>query len=202
MGGSNHNFSMKNLFFFLLISTLLGACCKDYSDMIPGQDFIPADVLQAIEDNGQVIYTGYAPPTLEGEFLMAVPVLVSSNFADPYFPGHIFNNATIEFSEFNAEKLTLKVNITEGTLTGVGYGSFISGQGDDFTVYVKVEATDAKGVKLLQTEVYSGTLEAGGIRNLQRSVFMVNDGGDPNDEYIGNGQGRLAEDSDKFSEKI
>jgi hypothetical protein len=170
--------------------------------MIPGQDFIPADVLKAIEDNGQVIHAGFAPPELQGKFLMAIPTLVSSNFDDPYFPGHIFNNATIEFFDFNAQDLTLKVKITEGNLTGEGYGAFISGQGDDFTVYVKVEAEDTKGVKLLQTEVYSGSLEANGIRNLQRSLFMVNDGGDPNDEYIGNGQGRLAKDSDGFSEKI
>ena len=98
--------------------------------------------------------------------------------------------------------MTIKVTLKEGGLTGEGFGSFISGQGDNFTVYVKVDATDARGHELLQTEIYSGTLEANGIRNLQRSLFMVDDKGDPNNEYIDNGQGRLAKDEDGFSEKI
>ncbi len=87
-------------------------------------------------------------------------------------------------------------------MEGDGFGSFISGQGNNFTVYVKIDAEDTKGHKLLQTEVYSGTLEQGGIRNLQRSLFMIDDKGDPNGEYIENGQGRLVEDGDGFSEKI
>lgn len=194
---------MKFLLPFLFLACFLGACCKDYSDLIPGQDFIPDDILKAIEDNGQVIYNGYNPPALEGKYLMSTSVLVSSNFADQYFPGHEFVDLEIEFSDFDPQALTLKVNIKEGNLlVGEGFGSFISGEGDNFTVYVKVEAEDSKGHELLQTEVYSGTLEAGGIRNLQRSLFMVDDRGDPNGEYIENGQGRLAEDEDKFSEKI
>ncbi len=193
---------MKNLFGFLLCALLLSSCCKDYSDLIPGQDFIPNDVLKAIEDNGHIIYDGYTPPALDGKYLMSPSVLVSSNFDDPYLPGHLFVDGVIEFSDFDPQALTLKVTIAEGGLQGVGYGSFISGNGNNFTVYVKVEAKDLSGHELLQTEVYSGTLEPGGIRNLQRSLFMVDDHGDPNDEYIGNGQGRLAKDSDGFSEKI
>jgi len=193
---------MKNTIFFLLLALVLGSCCKEYPELVPGQNFIPDDILKAIEDNGQVIYNGYTPPNLEGKYFISPQVLVNSNFDDPYLPGHVFTNTTIEFSEFNQQDLTIKITITEGNLTGVGYGSFISGQDNNFTVYVKVEAKDSKGHQLLQTEVYSGTLEATGIRNLQRSLFMVDDHGDPNNEYIGNGQGRLAKDSDGFSEKL
>lgn len=194
---------MKQLFCFCLLSILLNSCCKDYSDLIPGQDFIPEDILQAIEDNGQIIYNGYTPPALQGRFFMSPSVLVNSNFADILSPGHQFVDNTIEFSDFDAKTLTLKVKINEGNiLVGEGYGSFISGQDNHFTVYVKVEAKDNKGHELLETEVYSGTLEPNGIRNLQRSLFMIDDKGDPNNDYIENGQGRLIVDKDGFSEKI
>lgn len=193
---------MKYILSVLTCAILFSACCKDHSDIIPGQNFIPEDILQAIEDNGQAIYNGYTPPALEGKFRMSPSVLVSSNFNDPYAPGHLFVDSEVEFSDFNPNDLTIKVTITEGFLTGEGYGSFISGSGNNFTVYVKVDAVDGSGHRLLQTEVYSGTLEPNGIRNLQRSLFMVDDHGDPNDEYIANGQGRLAEDQDGFSEKI
>jgi len=194
---------MKNLFCFLLLSFFLGSCCKDYSNLIPGQDFIPADILQAIEDNGQIIYTGYNPPALEGKYRMAPSVLVSSNFADQFSPGFQFVDNVVGFSDFDSKTLTIKVSIKEGDIIiGEGYGSFISGQGDNFTVYVKIDAKDNKGHEWLQTEVYSGTLELGGIRNLQRSLFMIDDKGDPNFDYIENGQGRLIIDQDSFSEKI
>jgi len=194
---------MKNTIFFLLTALLLGACCKEYPELVPGQNFIPQEILEAIEANGHTIYNGYTPPALEGKYFMSPCVLVSSNFDDQFLPGKIFVNNTIEFSEFNAKDLTLKVSIAEGNLlVGVGYGSFISGEGNNFTVYVKVDAEDKQGHKLLQTEVYSGTLEPGGIRNLQRSLFMIDDKGDPNHDYIENGQGRLIIDQDGFSEKL
>ena len=67
---------------------------------------------------------------------------------------------------------------------------------------MRIDTKDSSGHEFLQTDVYSGTLEPDGIRNLQRSVFMVDDKGDPNDDYIENGQGRLVKDGDGFSERI
>ena len=194
---------MKQLIPFLAIALLFSACCKDHSELIPGQDFIPDNVLRAIEENGQTIYKGFNPPALEGKYLMAPAILVRSNFDDPYLPGHAFLNATMGFSDYDPGKLTLKVTVSEGSAsTGEGYGSFITGSGNNFTVYVKVESTDAEGHTVLHADVYSGTVEAGGIRNLQRSYFMIDDNGDPNDRYIEIGNGRLAEDQDGFSQKI
>lgn len=192
---------MKNLFVFLTLSFLLASCCKDYSELIPGQDFIPKDVLKAIEDNGQVVYSGYTPPVLQGRFHLSPNVLISSNFDDLFSPGFLFADYFVEFYDFDPNNLTIRVNTEQLDQKGIGYGGFVSGQGNNFTVYVKVESKDADGHTVLITQVYSGALEANGIRNLQLSVFMVDDRGDPNGEYIENGQGRLFEDSDRFSEK-
>ncbi len=193
---------MKHFISLLILTLLLGACCKDHSEIIPGQNFIPDDVLDAIRANGQIIYDGYNPPALKDKFLMSPSVLVSSNFDDVFAPGHQFVDAIIEFSNFNPNDLTIKVTIEEGTTQGEGIGSFISGVGNNFTVYVKLDTEDATGHKIVHADVFSGTLETGGIRNLQRSVFMIEDNGDPNNDYIEIGQGRLAEDEDGFSEKI
>lgn len=193
---------MKNTIFFLLITLVLGSCCKEYPELVPGQNFIPEDILKAIEDNGQVIYNGYTPPHLEGKYFLSPQVLVGSNFDDPASPGDVFSDVIVEFSEFDPKALTIKAKITEGGSSGEGYGSFISGHDNNFTIYVRVDAEDLQGHKLIRTEVYSGTLESAGIRNLQRSGFMVDDKGDPNDDYIENGQGRLAKDGDGFSEKL
>jgi hypothetical protein len=193
---------MKKILYSLMLASLLSACCDDHSELIPGQNFIPKDILDEIRNNGQIIYEGYNPPALSGRFLMSPVILVSSNFDDFAQPGYQFNDAIIEFSDFDPNTLTLKVSFTESSTSGEGKGSFISGQGNNFTVYVRIDTKDSQGHEFLQTDVYSGTLEPGGIRNLQRSVFMVDDKGDPNDDYIENGQGRLVRDGDGFSERL
>jgi len=194
---------MKYFLSYLTIAVLLSACCKDHSDIIPGQDFIPDDILKAIEDNGQIIHKGYNPPALQGKYLMSPVVLVNSNFDDPFLPGHRFVDAIIEFSEYNPNKLTLKVAVEEiGVSKGDGYGSFISGYDNYFTVYVKVNNKDTKGHEVLTANVYSGTIEADGIYHLQLSIFVIDNNGDPNNEYVENGQGRLIIDQDSISEKI
>ncbi len=187
----------------LLLAFLVNSCCKDHSDIIPGQNFIPADILDQIVENGQVIYEGFNPPVLNGKYLMSVATLVSSNFSDQLSPGDTFVDAIIEFSKFNANSLTLEVAIEEvGVLKGDGFGSFISGEGDNFTIYVRIDSKDTLGHEFLQADVYSGTMDDNGIIDLQRSVFMIDDKGDPNGGYIENGQGRLIIDGDGFSPKI
>jgi hypothetical protein len=192
---------MKNIFFLLSVSFLLHSCCKDHSNIIPGQNFIPDEILSSIQDNGQLIYDGINPPDITGKYLMSPPVLISSNFDDPFSPGHNFADLILEFYDIDFSKLTCKVKIEEGGMPGVSYDSYISGNGNDFTIYAKV-VQEYDDIEALQTEIYSGTIEAGGIRNLQRSLFMIDNGGNPNGDIIGNGQGRLAEDEDGFSEKF
>ena len=183
--------------FLLCFMVLFNSCCDDYSDLIPGQDFIPDNILKDIQANGQTIYTGYSPPDLSGVFYATPVVLVSSNFQDSYFVGQKVVDNIFEFSDFDQNKLTLKTKITEvGISESQGYGSFVSGSGGNFTVYVKAEYKDVKGHTLLLTNVISGTVQNNGIRNLQMSLFMIDDKGDPNNEYIENGQGRLFKDGD------
>ena len=195
---------MKKFLPLIFLAFLLNSCCKDHSDVIPGQNFIPDDILEEIRNNGQVIHEGFNPPKLKGKYLMSIQTLVSSNFPDAFTPGHTFVDLTLEFLNFNTNSLTLTVKIEEGgqLLVGGGKGSFISGEGNDFTIFVENKAKDDSGHELIQAEVYSGTLDANGIINLQRSLFMINDNGDPAGKYIENGQGRLIIDGDGYSEKI
>lgn len=194
---------MKKYIPILFLAFFIHSCCQDHSEIIPGQNFIPDDILQDIIDNGQVINEGFNPPKLEGKYRVSPQTLVSSNFNDALLPGFVFVDLIIEFKNFNATKQTVDVFLEEvGENMGEGKGSFVSGEGNQFTVYVEINTEDNQGHKLLQADVYSGTLEPNGIINLQRSLFMIEDNGDPNNEYIENGQGRLIDDNDGFSEKI
>lgn len=193
---------MKNLPIFILIFLLISACCEDHSDIIPGQDFIPEEILTTIQENGQPIYEGLNPPRMEGRYLVSPLRFRSSNIENDFSVNTQFSDQFITFSNFDANSLTLQVAIEQGNRTGEGFGSFISGQGNNFTIYVEINITDDNGHRYLTTEVYSGTLEGGGIRDLHLSLFMIDDQGDPNNDLIENGQGRLFVDGDGFSPQL
>ncbi|TXB62520.1 hypothetical protein [Phaeodactylibacter luteus] len=197
---------MRHYFYLRLGSTLalfallLAAGCKKDDCAAPGQDFIPDEVLDEIRANGQVLYSGTNPPRLSGSYRISPLNLVSSNFDDFLIPGHTFEDERVTFSNFNRDDLTLLVAFEQANTMGQEYGSFISGSGDRFTIYVRIESEDTEGHTTLITKVYSGIVADDGIRDMQQSLFMVDDRGDPNNAYIENGQGRLVEDGDGFSE--
>ena len=129
--------------------------------------------------------------------------MVSSNFDDNISPGYEFIDIIVTFSDWEKGSSDITIQIEEvGKSLGTAMGSYISGVGNDFTVYVLIDVTDEKDHTYTTTQVFSGTWTEDGIKDLQLSIFMVDDKGDPNDEYIENGEGRLIEDGDGFSEKI
>lgn len=193
--------NMRNLLIFLLVTFVASACYEDHSEVIPGQDFIPDDILEKIRENGQPIFEGLNPPDVSGKYRISPLDLISSNFPDNRAPER-FADEIVEFTAYNEKELTLKVSLEGARSTGEGFGSFISGSGQNFTIYVRIDRTRDNGLSTIETRLYSGTLEENGISNLYTSVFMVNDGGDPENDLIENGQGRLFRDENGFSEKI
>lgn len=191
---------MKNIITFLAIAFLFSACYDDHSEVIPGQDFIPDEILAEIRENGQPIFEGLNPPDVSGRYRISPLELVSSNFPDNIDPDN-FADENVEFLEIEFKSLTLEVKSEQAGIEGEGYGSFISGQVNNFTIYVRIEQ-DRDDYSTLLTSVYSGTLTENGISNLYTSIFMINDGGDPDNDLIEIGQGRLFKDGDGFSPKV
>ena len=50
--------------------------------------------------------------------------------------------------------------------------------------------------------IHSGTMTDKGIKDLHRVIIMLDDGGDPLNDLMENGKGRLIRDSDGLSERI
>ncbi|MDR1341238.1 MAG: hypothetical protein LBK58_14465 [Prevotellaceae bacterium] len=163
---------------------------------------VPKEIQQAMIDLGLPIYGGGSPPAIAGTYKMAPCILKASNFRDNYSVGHKFYDSYITFSDQNNSNLTVKVNIVHGNESGMGTGAYIVGEGNRFTVFVAMTLTDQQSRHQWQTAyVFSGTISPEGIRNLQYSLFMIDDGGDPNRNLIENGQGRLVYDPDGLSER-
>jgi hypothetical protein len=163
---------------------------------------VPKEIQKKMTDLGLPINGGGNPPVVNGTYKMSPVILKKSNFSDGFSVGHQFADIYVTFSEQNNDDLTVKVSYVNAGLSGEGTGAYIIGEGDKFSVFVESINIHENKVQTKTAEVYSGTITNTGIKNLYSALFMIDDGGDPYNDLIGNGQGRLFYDSDGFSEKV
>ena len=79
--------------------------------------------------------------------------------------------------------------------------AFTVGNNNKFTIFVDIQnVKEGTTSKADLVYVISGEYSAEGISNLYYANFMLNDYGDVNNIYIGNGQGRVIHDADGLSE--
>ncbi|MEJ7644799.1 MAG: hypothetical protein WKF87_09395 [Chryseolinea sp.] len=191
---------------FLICATL--SACNDDNDSNAPQDkglskeisaLVPAEILQKLKNLGMPIHEGLNPPDIQIKFHCSPLVLKATNVKDDiYDPGHVFADYFGTFYDQDNDKLTIKMDYTNGPETGTGLGSFISGTGSDFSVFAEIEG-EAHGDKARLIQVLSGTITNTGIKNLHLANFML-EGGDESEYWIDNGEGRVTYDSDGHSE--
>ena len=199
---------MKNLktISLVLLAIVITACSKDDEDKkeFDGsvetiENFFSAEVLQTMEDFGFVVHEGNTPPNISGEYLLSQTKLEASNMPNDVI-GRIYTDIILKFSNQENENLSLDYEQIAGTANSVGVQSFISGKDDNFSVFIKVNNTLEEHTSVIAVG-YSGKLLDGGIENIQYTIIMLDDKGDPNNNLIGNNTGRLFIDSDGFSPK-
>lgn len=197
---------MKKYFSIITVFILLFAACSKDDDggntdfdgsMQDIKEFVGSELLDTIVDMGMVINPGNKPPNIEGKYLMSPTILENSNVPSDY-PGMIFNDLLLEFSRQNG--LEIEFTGEQVSSSSVGKGSFISGSGKDFSVFLNaITVREGQPNEMEQIFVFSGTVATEGIHDLQLAFFMVENNG--NSGVIDNGQGRIFMDGDGFSER-
>lgn len=162
------------------------------------ESVVTPEILDSLEKY-MPIYRGDTPPIVEGAYLMepCEAVYCQDYGVGGYAPGTICTSTQIRFFNQDNETLTLDFegkNI-DGTSHEVGTGSFISGSGNNFTVYFDTEG-ESSGIYTRMAEVYSGTLTAEGISDLYFAFVMVEKGEDPENILMDEGVFRLFKDGD------
>ncbi len=148
---------------------------------------------------GMPINTGNAPPNIENSYLLAPNILVGSDISSDVV-GKSFPDARVKFYNQDNTNQTLEVKYDDGDYIVDGLGSFIAGSNNSFTVFAESIATDIDlNVSAKTVLVYSGTLTNGGVNDLHIAVFMVDNYGNPKENWLPNGSGRVIKDSDGFS---
>lgn len=199
----------KNLIlFFGIIAITFGACKKDgddsESDLLganglpkPVNTIVSEEIINTIKSLGLTINPGDNPPLISGTYLASPFILKGSNVPNDYAIGYLFADYSATFTNQNNDNLSITLSYTSSTETGTGIGSYISGSGNNFTVFAKTNSTyNGSSAELIQ--VISGTITSTGISNFYYANFMLNNNGD-NANWIGNGTGRVLYDSDGVS---
>ncbi|MDR1120866.1 MAG: hypothetical protein LBM08_08105, partial [Dysgonamonadaceae bacterium] len=167
------------------------------------EDLVPEDIIITMQDLGVPINGGNTPPIIEGTYKIQPLILKGTNIVNDFAIGHEFAPSYITFSQQNNGNLTLKADEKQGSSVSTGTGAFIVGEGNRFSVFINFTTTNTNINTISKViEVYSGTILPSGIVGCVSALFMVDDGGDPYNQLIENGSGRVFWDADGFSEKV
>ncbi len=170
-------------------------------------NLVPQSIIDEMKRLGMPVNTGTTPPTVTGIYQLRPSVLKGTNIPNDYAIGTEFAYLRVQFAGQNNTALTVNVEFTEvnssGTVisTSVGNGSFVVGNGQSFTVFVKILYTAANGTTCDEVIIFSGNLAVNSINNFHYSLFMLDNHG-RDDLYIKAGEGRVFWDNDGVSEKI
>ncbi|HZW76688.1 MAG TPA: hypothetical protein VFF21_00120, partial [Flavobacteriaceae bacterium] len=160
----------KILFLFVMSAALLTSCSKDDKpadneqfdgSMDSVSNFLGEELLAALVDLGFNVNAGNRPPSVEGHFEISPCVLESSNVPGDW-PGYTFDDYRIKFSNQDGLKVDYDGKHVNVSQSDVGDGSFISGDGNKFTVYL-ITATESDTYRADTAIVISGKIENDGI---------------------------------------
>lgn len=170
---------------------------------------VPDSILTNMMNQGFPINGGNEPPEIEGTYIAAPFVLVSSSVPDDP-EEHTFSDFEVTIKKFNKRKLTAEIDYVNGPETGTGLASFIVGEGNKFSMFCEIKSTQLVVFKSEGIIVITGTLTENGIEDFYVANFMVDNHGntvpfgiidDDLGVWIPNGTGRVVKDDDGFSEK-
>lgn len=163
------------------------------------EELLGQGVLDSLVDLGMVVNPGSNPPIIEGKYHLSPTILESSNIPGDLI-GWQFNDADLEFSDQDNNNLTIIFDAQEALGDEhTGSGAFISGDGDEFSVFLISESKSDEYIGETIFVISAKKLEDG-LTDFQLAFFMVDNGGNPG--AIPNGSGRIFVDGDDFVEKI
>ncbi|MBR6282797.1 MAG: C10 family peptidase [Muribaculaceae bacterium] len=148
------------------------------------------------------IYDGNTPPNIEGEYFNS-PLALVYDSSNQYDVGDIFADMYLKFSNQDMLNNTLDYDEVQGSSETTGKGCFISGMGNNFTVFfnaVGVSHYSDYDITTNEALVISGTKDEQGIRDLRYAFVMVDKTDDPHPYIVPAGVFRVFGDQDGLSE--
>lgn len=160
---------------------------------------IPDEIRDEIEQYIP-IYDGVDPPNIEGTYYLSPQILIGSSQSKDQI-GKEYSSEYQKYSNQDMTKNTIdmvRMTVTE-TEWAKGSGAFISGSGNNFTIYFD-QVGESSGILVKQAYIVSGTKTSNGIKNLTTGFIMKEKGPDPDHKLVDVGTYRFFKDKDGMSE--
>lgn len=147
------------------------------------------------------IYDGVNPPSVEGVYVSSPEVLVYDTGSGTTEAGHVYGDYYFKFTNQNGTKNTLDYSYygAGGRDTGTGRGAYISGEGNNFTIFSAQEGV-SDGIRYKVVKVISATVTSGALKNFYEAFLMKEKSGDPKNTLMPVGAFRVTKDGDGLAE--
>jgi hypothetical protein len=169
----------------------------------PIKNVIPDEIVDQMDDY-MPIHNGINPPVIEGQYVVSPNILVYSTHG--FSPGDKFADYYVMFYNQDIINNTLDFRAAEkfddGSSSGTGTGAFISGEGDDFSVFFNVDEETVYSDYTIYTKkavIISGTMTDNGIKDLYHAFVMLEKSSDPKSHLVPVGTYRVFKDKDGLS---
>lgn len=167
------------------------------------ENVIPEDLVNKMSEK-ITIYRGTTPPIIEGCYF--IDPFVTVYCEDGYYKeGDVINSEIIRFMNQDNVNFTLDYEgkSAAGKASDVGTGAFISGSGNNFSVFFSTIGTyvseKENTIEYKTALIISGTKSSSGIKNLYYAFVMIEKSGDVDGEVMAEGSYRVFKDGDGLS---
>jgi hypothetical protein len=160
---------------------------------------IPDEIRDEIEQYIP-IYDGVDPPNIEGTYYLSPQILFGSSRSNDQI-GKEYSSEYQKYSNQDMVNNTIDMVRVQGggSEWHKGSGAFISGSGNNFTIYFDMSG-ESNGIKTKRAFIVSGTKTDAGIKNLTTGFIMKEKGPDPDHKLVEVGTYRFFKDKDGMSE--
>ena len=170
---------------------------EDVDDRI--HTVIPEEIRDEIEEYIP-IYDGMNPPNIEDAYFLSPQILIGSSRSFDY----IGSEYAYEYQKYsNQDMANNTIDMVRVQGDGIewakGSGAFISGTGNNFTIYFIMEG-ESDGIWTKEAYIVSGTKTASGIKDLTCGFILTEKGDDPDGRLVDVGTFRFFTDQDGMSE--
>ena len=192
---------MKNILkisFLLCLLMSVASCKKDEKEcpepLIESNglsaninNLVPEEVITVLQDLSVPVHRGGTPPVVNGVYNLEPIILYSSNVAGD-ITGTRFSDGRLKLEQQDQNNLKIVFNMKQFNDQGVtsstyeGIGSFISGHGNYFSIFVPSKDHDLQeDERSLSVIIISGELTPNGISDFHMALTMLDN------DYDGNG---------------
>lgn len=204
----------KTLLFLLIIPSLIIVSCKKDSnkknnplgDSFPTalNKIITPAIVADLKSHGLVINGGLTPPVINGIYYLSPDSCIYDNSGIDA-TGEIFNPYKLRFSNQNNGASSIafdyKSAADEEDFGSDANATFITGTNNAFTVFTQTTGQES-GISHTDLIVVSGSIQNGGIHNLQLSTYLVSKSTDTQNYLEPVGSTRIFTDMDGISETL